>query len=464
MTNNPMLDTHKACDKILQLKSSYAKPIRQRNSRLFWIMAQFTRAKVSTIFFKRKIVLLILFCSAINTASAYPVPSSTRTITYLNEQFKTHDGLILHGHLAIPVGKNRPFPLVIMLTGSGNVDRYENIPGSLTMDGKTTLFFKNIERGLVQQGIAVFMYDKRGIVVTDNNFKESKTTPDYETAGAKNLAADAIAAFDFASKLPQINSTQIALLGHSEGTILALKIIEQRPQVKALFLLSVFNHSLKEIMSMQMIYQRLRLFNLLNTAQDDTLTAFQYQSFAKKAGKRFLVENRDWNQFYQKYTQLHQPGKIIKAEYTYINEQVWLKFQADVGDKNKPWNPPPHYPPRIWFKEYFSESDYLARQVKFCKLTYVFQGELDPEVPFEDALRLRNSCTAAGTQLASFNHYPQLGHFFSPYTGYKKWHYTMGPMELTVTHDIINSVTKTLKSSNLLLSKSGGNSQLDQAA
>lgn len=389
--------------------------------------------------------LFVLFCSSINMANAYPVPPSTQTITYLNEQFKTHDGIILHGHLAIPTGKNGPFPLVIMLVGSGAVDRYENIPGSLTMDGKTTLVFKDIEQGLVHEDIAVFMYDKRGVVAIDNTFKNSKTTADYETAGAKNLAADAIAAFDFASKLPQINPKQIGLLGHSEGTILALKIVEQHPQVKALFLLSVFNHSLKEIMPMQMVYQPLRLFNLLNTTQDDTLTASQYQAFAKKAGKHFLAVNQDWNQFYQKYTQLHRLRKIIKAEYIYTNEQAWLKFQKNVTDKDSPWNLPPPHPPRIWFKEYFAESDYLARQVKFCQLTHVFQGEADPQAPFEDALRLRNRCAATGTPLASFSHYPQLGHFFSPYIGYKKWHYTMGPMEATVTHDIVNSVTNALK-------------------
>src|SRR5438445_3659440 len=85
-------------------------------------------------------VFFPLYCHAGN--DTYPVPTSTRQITYYPETFQAADGLILHGHLAVPAAKQRPvngFPTVIMFVGSGRIDRYENFPKTLTANNQPTL-------------------------------------------------------------------------------------------------------------------------------------------------------------------------------------------------------------------------------------------------------------------------------------------------------------------------------------
>ena len=390
---------------------------------------------------KLVISLLVLGCAFSVFADNYPVPPSTDKITYIDEQFRTQDGLVLHGHLAIPAGQKGPFPVVLMLVGSGSSDRYENIVGG-TVDGKPALLFKGIEDGLIAKDIAVFMYDKRGVIPLDNTFYYSTRTADFQTANANNLANDAVSAFDFTKQIPLVDPRRIAIFGHSEGTFLAIKTMEKRTdQVRSLFLLGMITSTPKEIFHAQFTTDNVRIFNLVNAGQTGTLTQEEYDNFAAQAGPVFTEIYGTWQSFYNANSQLARPGQITEQEFNYTNKQIWKQLVEAAYDDSKPWK---MTEPRAWLREYLAEGSYLPREMPFCSKIHVFQGEVDQDTPFEDALTLRNSCNAAHTPLASFNNYPNLEHALSPYIGYKNWQDTMGPMDPQGTADIVNAITKDL--------------------
>ncbi len=168
---------------------------------------------------------------ALALTQEYPNPKSSSTINYIPSTFQSADHLTLHGHIALPSGKAGPFPTVLLLVGSGAGNRYGDIPSDMTSNHQPALLFQGIETALVQSGIAVYSYDKRGVIPKDDTFLDNTVTSDYQTATAKNLASDALNAFDHLKSFPQVDSSRIALLGHSEGTALAMKISEQRPEV-----------------------------------------------------------------------------------------------------------------------------------------------------------------------------------------------------------------------------------------
>src|SRR6185437_1652509 len=113
---------------------------------------------------------VLMLASSAAFSSPILVPNPTETTTYIAESITTHDGLQLGAHLAVPAKRAGPFPAVLLLVGSGPVNRYEAVPASVTVDGAPAQLFKGIGDALVAKGIAVFAYDKRGVTPKDNSF------------------------------------------------------------------------------------------------------------------------------------------------------------------------------------------------------------------------------------------------------------------------------------------------------
>ncbi len=130
----------------------------------------------------------------------------------------------LPGTLTTPVGDG-PFPLVVLVQGSGPHDEDETIGPNKP--------FKDLAWGLASRGVAVLRYMKR--------------TARYGAKSADDFAAftvddeivnDARAAVELAAKQPKIDAKQIFVLGHSEGGYVAPRIAEGDAQIAGIILLA----------------------------------------------------------------------------------------------------------------------------------------------------------------------------------------------------------------------------------
>jgi hypothetical protein len=116
-----------------------------------------------------------------------------------------HAGARLAGTVVAPgVGR---FPTVLMLHGSGPMDRNEDMPGQ-----RLSVFNTFAER-LVRDGVASLRFDKRGC---------GASTGDFETAGVHDAVADAVAWIDWLGSADFCDPERLILLGHSEGCLTAL--------------------------------------------------------------------------------------------------------------------------------------------------------------------------------------------------------------------------------------------------
>ncbi|QED46574.1 alpha/beta hydrolase family protein [Cytobacillus dafuensis] len=128
----------------------------------------------------------------------------------LHIQFDTD--VNIKGTVSFPNDSGEKLPLVVIIHGSGPVDRDGSVK-NMPMNAYKMLaeFFASI-------GVAALRYDKRGAGESGGNF--------YET-GMWDLVNDGVAAVQAARQLPQIDPERIFLLGHSEGCTLSPAIHKQ---------------------------------------------------------------------------------------------------------------------------------------------------------------------------------------------------------------------------------------------
>ena len=123
-------------------------------------------------------------------------------------------GVMLAGTLHLPAMPARaPFPLVLLIQGHGPNGR-----GG----------FPEIIRHLTAQGIAALEYDKRGVGQSSGVYKED----------IARLSADAAAAVAAMRRRPDIDGRRIALVGHSQGGVVAPAVAAADPGIAAVVTLA----------------------------------------------------------------------------------------------------------------------------------------------------------------------------------------------------------------------------------
>ncbi len=141
----------------------------------------------------------------------------------------------LAGTLCLPSEAGQ-FPCVLMIHGSGPVDRNENAPNM------ETNIFNAIARYLAGKGIGSLRYDKRGC---------GGSSGDFASTGFYDLIQDGLAAHRFLTSQSCVNKEKIFVLGHSEGSMIAPKIHLGYPSVAGLILLGVQTKKLEDGLTYQ---------------------------------------------------------------------------------------------------------------------------------------------------------------------------------------------------------------------
>ncbi|GIN85196.1 hypothetical protein J6TS2_15820 [Heyndrickxia sporothermodurans] len=123
-------------------------------------------------------------------------------------QLKLKDGT-MYGLLEMPKTEG-PFPVMIIIAGSGPTDKDGNSP---LIPGKNNSL-KMLAKNLAEQGIASIRYDKRGI---GNNSSFMKKEEDLQF---DQYIDDAAAWVDFAQKDERFS--KVGIIGHSEGSLIGM--------------------------------------------------------------------------------------------------------------------------------------------------------------------------------------------------------------------------------------------------
>jgi uncharacterized protein len=137
-----------------------------------------------------------------------PYPYVEEEVTFPN----TKANIVLTGTLTTP-RTAAPFPVVLLIAGSGPHDRDETIAGQHP--------FLILADALTRSGYAVLRYDKRGI---------GASTGDYASATTQDFASDAEAAITFLKTRHDANTKKLGIIGHSEGGLIAATLATRPTQ------------------------------------------------------------------------------------------------------------------------------------------------------------------------------------------------------------------------------------------
>lgn len=127
-----------------------------------------------------------------------PYPYYTEEVTFENKI----DNVVLAGTLSLPK-KDGNFPVVILISGSGQQNRDEEILGHKP--------FLVLADYLTKKGIGVLRFDDRGA---------GKSTGDFSKSTTVNFTKDVEAGVAYLKTRKEINKNKIGLIGHSEGGII----------------------------------------------------------------------------------------------------------------------------------------------------------------------------------------------------------------------------------------------------
>jgi dienelactone hydrolase len=150
----------------------------------------------------------------------------------------TPAGHSLAGTLTLPKNAAGPVPAVVLITGSGPQDRDAHMP--VIPDYR---FFRQIADSLSRRGMAVLRMDDRGIGGS-GGASADVTTEDF--------AADVRAGVAWLGARADVDPARIALVGHSEGGIIAPMVSVEDARIAAVALLAAPSWSGRRISDMQL--------------------------------------------------------------------------------------------------------------------------------------------------------------------------------------------------------------------
>ena len=187
---------------------------------------------------KRLLISCLLFTGLIASGK------NTVTVTF------QHQGLTINGRLQLPDGSG-PFPVVIVNPGSGANDKDGTLPMSggyapclyPGLLGQTLKPYLGLSEAISDSGYAVLTYDK-----------VEYTYPNPGIINFEKLWLPVKSAIAYLKTRSDIDTAQIVLLGHSEGSSLIPYIAASEPGIKALISLAGPRQPLDSMIAYQLYH------------------------------------------------------------------------------------------------------------------------------------------------------------------------------------------------------------------
>jgi alpha-beta hydrolase superfamily lysophospholipase len=379
----------------------------------------------ATMFSSGLLLVVAMFSLSILSNSNFNNYSSSalaqpfvQTVKYRDLVIDLGNGVKTNAQLTIPAVGNGPFPGVLLVAGSGVVDMNE----TLSPDSKP---FWQITQYLSERGFAVLRYDKRGVgansQIIDTNVWGNLTFED--------LKHDAETALNVLTQQPEVDKNKITLIGHSEGTIIAPRIVIDQEENKT------NSTTIKNIVLMGSAATTMA--DLAHYQKVGIVLEYMHQILDKNGTGSISVREAINDPLVGRFV-VANFGNDTSTEFIDIDRQVKPLLEKTLeeftqADVNAKCDNPEGCP--IWFNSAVDLEPNLSVIGNLSKSTSVLMlnGENDPLTPVQQSFLLHQRWTEVDHPDHTLITYPGLGHTFaiSP-----QWSTGLGPIEQNVLSDL----------------------------
>jgi uncharacterized protein len=338
-----------------------------------------------------------------------------------------------------------PFPAVLLVPGSGPVDMNETA-GYVRIDNETGSIiypparpFFDIAEYLSERGFAVLQYDKRGMGA-NYTFLDSNV---WGNATFDDLTQDAERALDVLVQQPEVDSNNVALVGHSEGTTIVPRVAINNPDiVDNIVLMGAVAQNLGEIHDFQGVSNPILYAQQVLDHNHNGLISLQEASenpvFSTLVGNLTLVLAQNITTVNGTAEQLNPQYNLNNDTFISINDELKprlidrLKSLSVVipGKKCTEIGTCP-----LWLRSHLTLEPTLNIIGNVSKSTgiLILNGENDTQTPVQQAFLLQQRLTDVNHPDHTLITYPNLGHVFYPST---QWRTEFGPIQQYVLADL----------------------------
>jgi pimeloyl-ACP methyl ester carboxylesterase len=292
-----------------------------------------------------------------------PYPYHEEEVSYENKVQK----LTLAATLTAPPGKG-PFPVVVLITGSGPQDRDESLMGHKP--------FLVLSDYLTRKGIAVLRADDRGT---------GKSTGDFKIATTADFATDTEAGIAYLKTRPEINMHKIGLIGHSEGGIIAPMIAARDPDLAFIVMMAG------------------------SGVPGDQVLPAQLEAIEEAGGKSHKEAANDAAQERELIKLVENEKDPALLEKELKDKMTGGMPEAQIGTQLKAFTSP-------WFRYFMTYDPATALRKVACPVLAI-NGAKDKQVlPEQNLPAIRKALEQAGNKHFVVEELPELNHLFQTAT------------------------------------------------
>ena len=355
------------------------------------------------------------------------------TTKYRNLVMDLGNGVKTKAQLTYPASGKGPFPGVLLIAGSGALDK-NGTSGFVHKNGpKPPTPYGQIAQYLSERGFAVLRYDKRGIGA---NYTINQNV--WGNATVNDLKRDAEKALNVLTMQPEADPNRISLIGHSEGTIIAPRVATDNPtKVKNIILMGTAAQNLirdllyYQVVGLPSLYatqvldkNHTGLISLQQIVKDPLLGSYLIPSSILETNNTKVIINN--------LTQ-----KFGTAGLTSIQKQIrpaLIKYyENESAFRSSKCNEIRGCP--VWFRSESSLIPTLSIIGNISKSTgiLILNGENDSATPVQQAFLLQQQLTGVNHPDHTLITYPNLGHVFYPSS---RWFTEIGSIQQYVLADL----------------------------
>lgn len=339
-----------------------------------------------------------------------PYPYNEEEVVYENKEA----GVKLAGTLTIPQSDGL-FPAVILVSGSGQQNRNEEILGHRP--------FLILSDYLTRRGIAVLRVDDRGTGGSTGNFSQ---------ATSEDFAGDVLAGIEYLKSRKEIDPDRIGLIGHSEGGLIAPMVAVESPDVAFIVMMAGPGITGEEILYLQSdLILRAEGTDNETISRNDALMKSMYSVIKEEQNDTVAAEKL------QKLMmdEVASMSEEEKKNSGYSEANLDAQVNAQVQNLISPW------------MRFFLTYDPRPTLMKVKCPVLAINGEKDLQVPPEENLQAIEEALKEGgnrdytvKELLGLNHLFQSAQTGSP-SEYAKINETISPAALELIGDWVSEHT-----------------------